>query len=305
MYMEKMRVLSFLSAVVVALTLGGCIKDDNTENPSDRLNAEVANIDAYLAGKGVAAIKDPSGVRVVIYKLGTGFPAKATNIVSVDYTGRFFPDGQTFDEGTAKDAAASKYIQGWQIALSLLPEGSRARVYIPSYWGYGTAGYNTIPGNATLEFDMTFNELVHTTAEKQRLGTDTVAIDNYLASKGIEAIKDTVGLRYVINETGAGARPTLYNKVKVTFAYKLLTDDTKTVGEVTFEPVDGFDSRPVDQVADGVKRILTQMPVGAKYTVYLPSLLAFGANGATQNQVQVIPPNANVIVDITLTAVIP
>jgi FKBP-type peptidyl-prolyl cis-trans isomerase FkpA len=303
--MEKKRVLMFLSAVVVALVMAACSDNGSAENPNDRLEAETASIDSYLTGKGVTAIKDVTGVRVVIYKMGEGFPAKKTSTVEVDYTGRLFPDGVSFDEGTAKDQALSKYIPGWQIALGLLPEGSRARIYIPSYWAYGTAGYNSIPGNATLEFDISFKKLVRTSAELQRLGTDSVAIDKYLTDKGIEAVKDTLGLRYVINEQGGGAKPTLYSKIKVKLAYKLLTDDTKVVGEVTFEPDDNYDSRPANQISDGIKRMLTKMPVGSKVTLYMPSLMAFGPYGATSgDNNQVIPANANVIVDLNLIEIV-
>ncbi|MGC3948520.1 MAG: FKBP-type peptidyl-prolyl cis-trans isomerase [Chryseolinea sp.] len=301
--MEMKRVLSILSAVVVGLAVGACSDAGSSENPNDRLDAEVANFDAYLTAKGNPFIKDKTGVRMVIYKLGTGFPAKSSSTVSIDYTGRLFPDGVAFDEGNTKLPVA-QYINGWKIALSILPEGSRARVYIPSGWAYGPNGSGSIPGNAPLEFDMSFKELVVTSAEKQRLGTDTVAIDTYLSNKGIVAQKDTTGIRYVVTQMGTGAVPGLYDKLKVKIAYKLLTDDATTVATIDFAPNEDFDSRAVDQLADGIKRMLITLPAGSKATLYLPSLRAFGTVGAADNGTQVIPANANVIVDLDFKEIV-
>ncbi|MEJ1241087.1 FKBP-type peptidyl-prolyl cis-trans isomerase [Chryseolinea sp. T2] len=296
------RVLSALSAVVVALAVVACSNTGSSENPNDRLDAEVANFDAYLNAKGNPYIKDPTGVRMVIYKLGAGYPAKSTSSVNVDYTGRLFPDGVMFDEGTAK-GPVSQYINGWKIVLSTLPEGSRARVYIPSAWGYGPSGNNSIPGNAPLEFDMSFKEIVRTSAEKQRLGADTIAIDTYLSNKGIVPQKDTTGVRYVVTQMGSGAKPGLYDKLKFTLTYKLLTDDTKTITTVDFAPTDDYDSRAVDQIADGLKKVLTSIPAGSKATAYLASPLAFGAQGAKDGEAE-IPANANIIVEIDFKEIV-
>ena len=94
MNMDIKRVLSLLSAVVVGLAVAACSNDGGTENPNDRLKTEVENIDAYLTSKGITdAVKDPTGVRMVIFKLGTGYPAKVNlnSTVSVDYDGNSFP----------------------------------------------------------------------------------------------------------------------------------------------------------------------------------------------------------------------
>ena len=301
------RVLSLLCAVGVGLVMIACSDTGTNENPNDRLKAEVENIDAYLAGKGITdAVKDPTGVRLVIFKLGTGYPAKIrlNSTVSVDYNGKLFPDGESFDNGTTKQQI-SRYIDGWKIALGLLPEGSRARVYIPSAWGYGPTGNApTIPGNATLEFDMVFNELVRTSTELAQLRTDTATVDTYLTNKEIVTEKGALGLRYLVTQQGTGTIPGLYDKLKFNIKYKLLSDDTKTVADFDFEPTEEYYSRAIDQLADGVKTVLTTVPVGSKVTMYLPSMLAFGPLGASTNDVQVIPANANVIVDIELKEIV-
>jgi FKBP-type peptidyl-prolyl cis-trans isomerase len=301
------RWISVLMLVGVAAACNDSVEQDD---PVARNEEEVAAFDNYLSGKGISAVKDQSGVRMVIYKLGAGFPAKpkVANELSVDYVGRFFPDGSIFDQGTSK-YPLSQVIPGWGIALSTLPEGSRARIYIPSYWAYGTRGSSTgtIPPNTPLEFDIQFNKIVRTAAELQRLATDSVAVDAYLSSKGIEAIKDTVGIRYVVTQMGGGAVPGLYDKLKFKLTYRLMTDDTKVVAQSEWAPTDGYDSRAADQISDGVRRVLTTIPVGTKATVYIPSLWGFGPNGANDpnnNSVVIIPANANLIVDIELLEIV-
>lgn len=298
--MERKRVWSLICAVGVALAITACSDSGDKVDSGARLEKEIETIDDYLASKGETAVKDLYGVRMVISELGSGFPAQKASNVSVDYEGKLFPDGATFDAGTTSGSIQS-YIAGWQIALSQLPEGSRARVYIPSYWAYGTSGQGSIPGNSILQFDVYFKKITRSTADLQRLGTDSVAIDTYLTNKGLDAVKDSTGMRYIITQQGTGAVPTLYDKVKFHIDYKVLTDDTKVVATQDIEPNENYLSRPVDQLADGVKKLLYTVPVGTKVTGYLPSILAFGTDGAKNaNNEVIIPANSNVIVEIEL-----
>jgi FKBP-type peptidyl-prolyl cis-trans isomerase len=211
--------------------------------------------------------------------------------------------GALFDNGKVEGNVQS-YIEGWQIALTTLPAGSQARLYIPSYYGYGPNGQGTIPGNTSLLFTIKFNKVLTTTQEVQKLTADTVAIDKYLDDENIDAIKDSTGLRYVVTQMGSGPTPTWYDKVKFKSSYKLLTDDTNVVFQIDTEPTENTDNRVIDQIADGLKLGLQKLPVGSKATFYIPSKLAFGTQGATNGNVQVIPANANIIVDIELTEIV-
>ena len=73
----------------------------------------------------------------------------------------------------------------------------------------------SIPGNTILEFDVKFNEATLSASEATRLGSDTVAIDNYLQTKGINAIKDSTGVRYVITTPGIGPLATWFDKLNI------------------------------------------------------------------------------------------
>lgn len=122
----------------------------------DQIAGDTVAIDAYLVAKSINAIKDKSGVRYVITKLGTGPKPVATSVVKFRYKGTFLEDGRTFDESaTPIEYPLSKLIQGWQIIFPLLPKGSKATLYVPSSLGYGPSGFQPdIPPNANLVFDV-------------------------------------------------------------------------------------------------------------------------------------------------------
>jgi len=92
--------------------------------------------------------------------------------------------------------------------------------------------------------------------------------------------------------------------VKFKADYKLFTDDTKVVYSYPFEPKDGFDSRVIDQIPDGLKQVLQKLPAGSKATFYLASGLAYGALGASIDGQVIIPANANIIVEVEFTEIV-
>lgn len=295
--------LFLLGGLSVGLT--SCLNGDDEETDFEILQKDVATIDNYLAANNINAIKDVNGIRIVITKLGTGFPAsdRPPSTVDVDYIGKLFTTNAIFDEGNTKQKI-DRYIEGWQLALLSLPEGSKATLYIPSFFGYGRPANGSIPGNSILLFDIAFNDVERTSQEIQKLTQDTVAINDYLNTKGIIATKDTTGLRYVITELGTGPTPTWYDKVKFKASFRLLSDDTKVLTTIDFEPTENNYNRVIDQIPNGLKQGLQLLPVGSKATFYLASGLAYGTLGAGDGTQQIIQANANIIVDIELTEIV-
>lgn len=104
-----------------------------------------------------------SGLMVKITTLGAGSRPQATDRVRVHYAGRLI-DGSEFDSsykrGTPSEFALNQVIQGWSEGLQLLPEGSKATLYIPYNLGYGEHGMHNIPPYATLIFDIEFISIV-------------------------------------------------------------------------------------------------------------------------------------------------
>ena len=115
--------------------------------------------------KGEAFLKDnankegikttPSGLQYKVNKEGTGKQPKATDMVSVEYTGKLL-DGTEFDssQGNPRIFPANGVIKGWQEGLQLMKEGSEYTFYIPANLAYGEEGTGKIPPNAALIFDV-------------------------------------------------------------------------------------------------------------------------------------------------------
>jgi FKBP-type peptidyl-prolyl cis-trans isomerase len=293
----------WLVVLILPFGLTSCLNDNDSESFETILQRDIETIDNYLASNNINAIKDPSGIRMAISTLGTGFPAQSISKVDVDYIGKLFSDGSTFDEGNIQTDLIN-VIPGWQIAFTTLPVGSRATLYIPSGYAYGSATKQGIPQNSILIFNVFFNEVIETSVQKQKLASDTLAIDDYLATKGIVAEKDTTGLRYVVTQMGSGQMPGWYDKVKFKADYKLLSDDSKVVHTLQFEPSEGYFSRVIDQIPNGLKQGLQKLPAGTKATFYLASGLAYGAPGASINGQMIIPANANIIVEVDFIEIV-
>jgi FKBP-type peptidyl-prolyl cis-trans isomerase len=295
----KMNLRGVLVACIVFLLISSCNDGSDVPDEITIWLEQVAQIDSDLAG--TSAVKDPqTGISMIITKLGTGLPAQGKDVVDVDYVGRRYSDKVVFDDGNTK-LNLSTYIEGWQVALSKLPEGSEAKVIIPSLFGYRSAGYGaSIPGNTILEFDIKFNKVIPSTSDVQLLSTQISAIDTYLDSKGITAVEDTTGIRYVINQAGPGPIPSWFSKIHLIYTIKLLTDDAKVVTTIEREPTEDFYSRPVDYI-HGMKIALQKLRMGSKAVIYVPAVYAFGADGATSNTGGAsIPGNANIILEVEI-----
>lgn len=112
--------------------------------------------------KGVVSTK--SGLQYSYIKKGTGAQAKATDKVTVHYTGTLL-DGTEFDSSVKRGEPVTfplgNVIKGWQEMVALMKVGDKVKCWIPSELGYGDQGNARIPANSTLVFEI---ELLGTAA---------------------------------------------------------------------------------------------------------------------------------------------
>jgi len=102
------------------------------------------------------------------------------------------------------------------------------------------------------------------------------------------------GLQYKILTEGKGPMPKLTDTVTVNYRGTLVNgeefDASKPGNPISF---------PLNGVIKGWTEILQLMPTGSKWKVFIPSDLAYGANGAGPK----IGPNATLIFDIELVSI--
>jgi FKBP-type peptidyl-prolyl cis-trans isomerase len=118
------------------------------------------------AAKEKGATKTGNGAIVIPIKEGTGASPTATDKVKVNYTGTLV-DGKVFDSTSKHSPPApaefplNGVIPCWTEALQKMKVGGHAKVVCASGIAYGEHGYPpSIPGNATLTFDIELLEIV-------------------------------------------------------------------------------------------------------------------------------------------------
>lgn len=108
--------------------------------------------------KREGVVTTESGLQYEILKRGTGSSPKATDKVTVHYTGKLI-DGTVFDSSVERGEPVSfelnKVIPGWTEALQLMKVGGKWKLYIPYNLGYGDrAVSDLITPYSTLIFEV-------------------------------------------------------------------------------------------------------------------------------------------------------
>jgi len=160
-------------------------------------------------------------------------------------------------------------IKGDSTALKMTPEACQA--YIQKY----------------------FMEATAKEAKKAKEEGDKFLSDNK-TKQGV--ITTASGLQYKVVKEGTGVKPTAEDKVKVNYTGTLL-NGTKFDSSVDHgEPA----VITVGQVIKGWTEVLQLMPVGSKYTVWIPSELGYGEQGAGRD----IKPNSVLKFDIEILEIV-
>lgn len=165
----RLAAMSFV--VLASVTLGGCVFSlggGDEEKPKVRAvdacpardQANWAKMTAFLeANKKADGVKvTDSGLQYKVLQTGKGTrnPTWASN-VQVRYRGTLI-DGSVFDETKASEPPAEfeagGVIKGWQEALTMMKEGDKWNVTIPSDLAYGCKGKGSIKPDQVLVFDI-------------------------------------------------------------------------------------------------------------------------------------------------------
>ncbi len=129
----------------------------NLQEESKKYNAEAGKkfLEENAKAEGIHITE--SGLQYLVVKEGQGIKPKATDAVTVHYTGRLV-DGTVFDSseerGEPATFAVGQVIPGWVEGLQLMSEGSAYRFFIPSELAYGEHGAGPIQPNSVLIFDV-------------------------------------------------------------------------------------------------------------------------------------------------------
>ncbi|MCX6245722.1 MAG: FKBP-type peptidyl-prolyl cis-trans isomerase [Bacteroidetes bacterium] len=128
------------------------------------MNAEAGLLAKYLKEKNIKAKPLPSGLYYIPVTEGTGPKAEAGKTVKVHYTGKLL-DGKVFDSSVERNSpiefvlGQGQVIKGWDQGISMMKQGGKATLIIPSAIGYSDRDMGVIPPYSTLVFEVELVEV--------------------------------------------------------------------------------------------------------------------------------------------------
>jgi FKBP-type peptidyl-prolyl cis-trans isomerase len=329
LYRVKTRTALLIAGLF--LLLGACFDNDEVDFDA-QLQADLAIIDQYLAAKGITPLIDPENkVRYVLHVEGTGRSPHDTTCVKATYQGKILDTEQIFtSEEKNTFRMSGDIIEGWKIALPLLQIGDSATIYVPSVLAYGTAGNpgegiapnenllfhfrvhnvgktNTTGASPTCAYmPLSYDELLTenlSLVNKIQFEKDKQSIDDSLAKWGVNdvLIDPRGGVRYTVQHLGSGVKPVLSSIISVKYKAMLL----KGGGNAT--PFDENDNLQIAlyNLILGWQTSLPLFPSGSKFTLYVPSGLAYGPTDVkNSNGDIIIPKNSNLVFEVELLSVL-
>jgi FKBP-type peptidyl-prolyl cis-trans isomerase len=125
----------------------------------EKYSSEYEIIKNYINENKLEGRMLDEGLFFIETKKGKGKQSNFDDVVEIKYTGRFL-DARVFDSNENKKnpfrfkVGSREVIEGFNIALQQMKEGSKVTVIVPSLLAYGEKGTNRIPPFTPLLFDI-------------------------------------------------------------------------------------------------------------------------------------------------------
>lgn len=224
----------------------------------------------------------------------TGKPATVGEELEFSYKATNMKTGQHVDSSTA--AAPVYYplgigsvLPGLEQGLSLMREGEKATLLIPSYLGYNDEAKPNLPAYSVVRFDVTLNQ---SRSEDEQ-------INDYVTRNKLAVTETTTsGVRFIRTSLPTSVTTAPGQTLAIKYSGRQL------------RAVTAFDSTRVNETFDAVlgqnKNIkgfeegLSKLKVGEKATVIFPSSLGYSTQGVVQSNRYIITPYAPLRFDLEL-----
>lgn len=163
-FIKKGSLLTF-NIKMISIQSEADYKKEMEEKQKEALMGEATATQKYITDNNITTQPNPSGLYYIEKEKGKGAKAEKGAKVSVIYKGMLL-NGTVFDETKDKTKpieftlGVGEVIPGWDEGITLMNEGGKATLLIPSTLGYGPRGSGPIPPNSPLVFEV---ELVKVT----------------------------------------------------------------------------------------------------------------------------------------------
>ena len=118
----------------------------------------------YLKDNKITVKPLPSGLYYIPVTVGTGPKAEPGKMVKVHYTGKLL-NGKVFDSSRKRNSpiefmlGRGQVIKGWDEGISMMRQGGKATLIIPSNIAYSDRDMGVVPPYSTLVFDVELVEV--------------------------------------------------------------------------------------------------------------------------------------------------
>lgn len=283
-----MKVKLIFLGVGLSTLFYSCSLNSPDTTQVNQFSSDTTAIGSYIRQNKIPATKLSTGIWFTVDSLSKGIRPVFSDSVSISYTMKILSSGVVVDQSTSPvTMPLNNWLGGIQATLPQYQQGSKGRIFIPSYYGYGGVANGSVPANTNLLFDFKIQKVYD-----HQLQLDTTAIDAYLKANSINALKDVSGIRYTFDTLGTGKTPALTDFITFTYTVKLL--NSSSVIDQASSPV----KSPLQSLILGWQIGLKYVQEGSTVTLYVPSRLAYGSNAQSS-----IPANSNLIFKIQLLKV--
>ena len=276
--------MKYLLPIISILFLAGCL-----DSGSDPFGAPVDETDFLRENANKpGVIVTNSGLQYRIIEQGDGEQPSVGQVVFINYTGKLV-SGQTFSRSDGLDylTLTQDVMAGLFEGIRLMNTGSKYEFVIPSELGFG----DSPPANTPIRPGSVL--IMELTLDSFLLAPNQFLSQN---SENEDILETASGLQYRVIEEGEGDNVAAGNTVRVRY------NGTLTNG-LEFDRSPGNDTVTFNtsQVIPGFSEGLRLMKRGAKYQLFIPPNLGYGAQPPFGS---VIPPNAVLVFEVDLVDIL-
>ncbi len=284
--------------------LNGCSYED------EGAEEERIKLQKYLEKMGYSNLEPTnSGLYHIVLEESDGETPELSDYVNIKFTGKLV-DGKVFDTSDRDSAVVHGILRddkiygptrfllvtlgfpGLREGLTLVKEGGKSRIIIPSYLAYGATDYGIIPPYSTLIYDVELLDVI-----SDPVSHEQELLDAFIEQNQITAEPTGSGLYFIEEVQGTGDIPA--DNQSVTLHYKGLFLDGRVFDESESDKplvIQMNTSSIIPGFIEGVK----MMRQGGKARLIIPWDKGYGSSGSSNG---VIPPYSTVIFDIEIVSI--
>ena len=156
---NRQRTIIGIIVLLVVVFIGFLVYRDYSSKSQTNPTYPIGTLDSTPRTPSASAVTTATGLIYEDLQVGDGATAQSGNTVTVNYTG-WLADGTKFDssidQGKTFDftLGTGGVIAGWDEGVAGMKVNGTRLLVIPPSLGYGSTGFGSIPGDATLTFEV-------------------------------------------------------------------------------------------------------------------------------------------------------